>query len=252
MKIIVCCKTVPEEEQIVVLKNRELSFDAAPWKIGAYDLNALETGKRLIAEAGGSMTALSIGTAALKESKLRKDILSRGASDLSVLITDTVISDSLMAAKAIVHSVAQVGDFDLILCGTGSSDLYAQQVGNQVGALLDLPVVNAVSKVTPGDGVVVVERTLENEVEVLEITLPAVLSVTSDINIPAIPGMRDIMGAGKKPVTELSVEGLALSPAVHVVSDLAPAQKDRRKEVLEGESDEVIDALVQFLKRELA
>ena len=77
MKIIVCCKVVPNEEELQVLPNRELGFNGVPWKISQYDLNALESGKQLAA-GGGSMTALSIGsTEALGSSKIQKDILSR-------------------------------------------------------------------------------------------------------------------------------------------------------------------------------
>ena len=79
MKIIVCCKVVPNEEEIQVLSSRELNFAGTPWKISQYDLTALESGKQLAA-GGGSLTALSIGSeAALGSSKIQKDILSRGA-----------------------------------------------------------------------------------------------------------------------------------------------------------------------------
>ena len=70
MKIIVCCKVVPNEEEIQVLSSRELNFAGTPWKISQYDLNALESGKQLAA-GGGSLTALSIGSeAALGSSKI--------------------------------------------------------------------------------------------------------------------------------------------------------------------------------------
>lgn len=252
MKIIACCKAVPEEQDIVVLSNQELSFDKAKWKIGEYDLNALEAGKQINAAVGGSMTALSVGGAALKASKLRKDILSRGPSDLTAVIDENKeITDSFEAAKALAAAIGQMDAYDLVICGTGSSDLYAQQVGNQLGALLDVAVVNAVSKIMPEEGKIIVERTLENEVEVLEIALPAVISLTSDINVPTIPGMKDIIAGGKKPVTEVAIDWSGIAKATEKVSDLAPVQKERKLEILEGDSDEVIDALAQFLKKQI-
>jgi len=252
MKIIACCKAVPEEQDIIVLSNQELSFDKAKWKIGEYDLNALEAGKQIVATVGGTMTGLSVGGAVLKNSKLRKDILSRGPSDLTVVIDENnEISDSFEAAKALSVAIGQMGEYDLVICGTGSSDLYAQQVGNQLGALLDVAVVNSVSKITPEEGKITVERTLENEVEVLEIVLPAVISVTADVNLPTIPGMKDIIGAGKKKVTEMTIDWSDIAKSTEKVSDLAPLQKDRKMEILEGDSDEVIDALAQFLKKQI-
>ena len=251
MKIIVCCKVVPNEEELQVLPSRELGFDGVPWKISQYDLNALESGKQLAA-GGGSMTALSIGsTEALGSSKIQKDILSRGPDSLKLVLDDSKpFQDSLQTAKAIAGAVQAAGDYDLVLCGMGSSDLYFQEVGVQVGALLGLPAVNNVTGITPaGEGVLHVERTLENEVEVLEVPLPAVLSVSSEINVPSVPAMRDIMKAGKKPVEKLDCPDCG-EPSLRTLEQLAPEQQERRQELVEGDGEEAVDALVRFLKKE--
>lgn len=252
MKIIACCKIVPNEEGIVVLPNRELSTENAPLAISQYDLNALESGKKLAAETKGSMTALSIGSSsALENTKIRKDVLSRGADELSLVIDDEhAFTDSLQTAKAIAAALKATEAYDVVLCGAGSADLYAQEVGIQVGTLLDLPVVNNVTGITAASETTLeVERTLDNEVEVLEVTLPAVLSVSSEINVPAVPSMRDIMKAGKKPVNVLAIDA-ELPSSTTVLEQLAPEQQDRRQEIVEGDNEEAVDALVQFLKKE--
>ena len=217
MKIIVCCKVVPNEEELQVLPNRELGFNGVPWKISQYDLNALESGKQLAA-GGGSMTALSIGsTEALGSSKIQKDILSRGPDSLKLVLDDSKpFQDSLQTAKAIAGAVQAAGDYDLVLCGMGSSDLYFQEVGVQVGALLGLP---------------------------------AVLSVSSEINVPSVPAMRDIMKAGKKPVEKLDCPDCG-EPSLRTLEQLAPEQQERRQELVEGDGEEAVDALVRFLKKE--
>ncbi|MCY6957634.1 putative electron transfer flavoprotein FixA [Clostridium brassicae] len=251
MKIIACCKVVPNEEEINVLPTRELSMTGASSKISQYDLNALETGKQLAAETNGTMTALSVGPAsALTNSKIRKDILSRGANELSLVQNDSdECFDSLQTAKAIAGAL-KVMEYDVILCGAGSSDLYAQIVGIQAGTLLDIPVINNVTNIKVlSETILEVERTLEDEVEVLEISLPAVLSVSSEINVPSVPSMRDIMKAGKKPVNELTIEA-EMSASTQTLEQLAPAQQERRQEVIEGDGEEAVDALVQFLKKE--
>lgn len=253
MKIVACCKIVPDEELIQVLPSRELSMENTPWKISQYDLNALEAGKQLAAATGGSMTALSVGgAAALEPSKIRKDLLSRGADDLSLVIDDgRPFADSLQTAKALAAAL-KAAPFDLALCGTGSSDLYAQEVGVQLGELLGLPTVNNVTGITPkGEGLIEVERALEDSVEVLEISLPAVLSVSSEINTPAVPAMRDIMKAGKKPVNLLEVSLEEAAASVRTLSELAPEQQERRQEIVEGDNEEAVDALVRFLKKEV-
>ena len=79
--------------------------------------------------------------------------------------------------------------FDLILCGEGSADLYAQQTGLLLGELLGVPSINSVGKITINGSTARVERDLEDEVEIVDVPLPAVLSVTTDINVPKIPSM---------------------------------------------------------------
>ena len=97
-------------------------------------------------------------------------------------------ADSYAIAQVLKAGVLNIGDADLVICGEGSGDIYAQQVGPMLGALLGWPTVNAVNKVTAADGKVIVERGLENDVEVLEVALPAVISVTADINVPRNEG----------------------------------------------------------------
>ncbi len=251
MKIVTCCKIIPNEEEINVLPNRELSLSDASLKISQYDLNALETGKQIALETSGTMTALSIGAVeSLSNSKIRKDILSRGADELSLIANDEHdFSDSLQNAKAIVGALKQM-EYDLVLCGAGSSDLYSQAVGIQAGTLLGLPVVNNITNIKIiDDNTLEVERTLENEVEVLEISLPAVITVSSEINIPSVPNMRDIMKAGKKPVNELSFDE-TVPASTQILEQLAPAQQERRQDIVEGDGAEAVEALVQFLKKE--
>lgn len=253
MKIVACCKIVPDEQEIQVLPNKELALDKAPWKISQYDLNALEAGKKLSAETSGVLTVLSVGgVSALEGSKIRKDILSRGADDLSLVMDDEhSFSDSLETAKAIAAALKSSDGFDVVLCGTGSGDLYSQEVGIQVGALLDIPTLNHVTGIAVKGDVLEVERTLEDEVEVLEVPMPAVLSVTSDINVPAVPAMKDIMKAGKKPVNVLEVALTDAAPCTEQLSQLAPEQQERRMQIIEGDGDDAVDALLQFLKKEV-
>lgn len=251
MKIIACCKIVPNEEEISILPTRELSMTGASLKISQYDLNALETGKQLAAETKGTMVALSVGsTASLTNSKIRKDILSRGADELSLVQIDSLeFFDSLQTSKAIAGAL-KLMEYDVVLCGAGSSDLYTQGVSIQTGTLLGIPVINNVTDIkVSSETTLLVERTLEDEVEVLEIPLPAVLSVSSEINVPAVPSMRDIMKAGKKSVNELAAT-TEMAASTLTLEQLAPAQQDRRLEIIEGDGEEAVDALISFLKKE--
>ena len=253
MKITVCCKIVPDEQEIAVLPNKELDLTKAPWKISAYDLNAIEAAKKLSAETSGTVTALSVGgAAALEGSKIRKDILSRGPDELSLVIDDThSFSDSLETAKALAAALKSSDGFEVVLCGTGSGDLYSQEVGVQIGALLDIPAVNNVTGISVKGEKLEVERTLEDEIEVLELSMPAILSVSSDINVPSVPAMKDIMHAGKKPVHVLEVALDSALPSIEQLSQLVPERQERRMEIIEGDGEDAVEALYQFLKKEI-
>ena len=253
MNIIACCKVVPEEQDISINGDRSVNLDKAAPKISQYDLNAIEAATQL--SEGNTITALSAGGKKyLENSKIRKDILSRGPDALAVLIDDA-FEGALpeRSASALAAGAKKIG-FDLILCGEGSGDLYAQQVGMLLGEMLGVPCINAVSKIETNGNSVTVERSLEDEVEVLQLQLPAVLCVTTDINVPKIPSMKAILAAGKKPVNVMSAAdvGYSAGPAAATLkSVLAPEQADRLHVIIEGDSDENIAAFVENLRKAL-
>ncbi|CPR17222.1 electron transfer flavoprotein [Brenneria goodwinii] len=253
MKIITCCKLVPEEQDIVITPERTLNFDRVGAKISQLDLNALEAAAQL-AGAGDRIAALSVGGKLLENSKIRKDLLSRGPDEL-YLVQDDRLERALPydTAQALAAAAGKI-EFDLMLFGEGSGDMYAQQVGLLVGEMLQLPTLNAVSAIAVTENRVRVERSLEDEVEVLEIPLPAVLCVTSDINVPKIPSMKAILGAGKKPVTQWRPDDIGWTPSPphsELVSVFAPAQTARKHIIIEDDSPESISQLADYLSKAL-
>jgi electron transfer flavoprotein beta subunit len=253
MKVVACYKIVPDDRDITVKADRTLDTSKAELKLGDYDLNAMEESAVIAEATGGTASILTVGTSQIDNSKLIKAALSRGASDLHMVIGEaTAQFDAHDTAATLAAVLTKIG-YDLVLCGEGSADLYAQQVGNQLGELLDVPCFNSVSKITPQDASIRIERTLENEVEILEVQLPAVISVTPDINLPRIPQLKEILAAGKKEVVRYSLDdlGITSSNGIKVISTLAPESAERKHIILEGASAENIDAFVQNLKREL-
>jgi electron transfer flavoprotein beta subunit len=255
MKILVCFKLVPDEQDISVNRDNTLSLEKAAIKISVYDLNAIEAGNDLMRIVPGStLTGLSTGGKTyLSNSKARKDALSRGLESLCLIMDDSYAALTPQATAQILAKAAEKEGFDLILCGEGSGDLYSQQVGTLLGEYLGVPNVTAVSKITAGEGFLTVERSLEDETQMLELPLPAVLSVSTNINEPKVPSMKNILGAAKKSVKELVPAdiGVKTETAVETTSILAVELADRRNVIVEGDSDENIAAFIDNIRKVL-
>lgn len=251
MKIVVCYKNVPDDESIKVNADKTLDFSAAALSIGQYDLNAMEAAA-LLADGDTEIIALTVAGDSLDNTKQRKAILSRGANRL-VGVKDASLdsADAYTIAAALASAIEKIGGVDLVLFGEGSGDMYSQQTGPMTGEMLGWTNVNAVSCISREDNALFVTRSLETENETLKIALPAVVSVTADINKPRIPSMKDILGAGKKPVeimdiSELEVEAVDGTRTANI---LAPEQTRRKKLVFEGVTEKALDQVATVIKK---
>lgn len=255
MKIVICAKLAPDASDIEVRSDRSISLERAEWSIGSFDLQAIEAAAQLVEAHGGTSIALSVGPLRINNSKLRKDLLSRGPEELVLVADDRLMdADTAVSARILSAAIDRIGDVDLVLTGEGSADLYFQQTGLQVGELLGWPVFNAVSRMEVTADGMRIERSLEDETEVLDIPLPAVLAVTTDINTPRLPNMKEILLAGKKPVHEWSLNDLELqgklNRAIEVIRLQAPQPVERKHILIEGSPEEAADALANYLSKE--
>ena len=253
MNTVACYKITPDNQDVAVAPDGSIDLAHAAMVLGEYDLMAIEEAAKVAEATEGRAVLLTAGGEALGDTKLVKAALSRGASELySVSDPALADADAFQTATVLAAALGQM-EYDLVICGEGSADRYEQQVGSLLGSLLGLPVVNAVSSIEPRDGSVVVERALENEVEVLEVALPAVVSVTTDINLPRIPQLKDILAAGKKPVTTWTLDevGGLSSACVETVSVKAPGNVERKKVVYESGSAENVGELAANIRASL-
>ena len=252
MNIVAAFKVVPDDQDIQVSADGTLDYSKAKNTVSAYDLNAIEAAAQLAAaNEGSNVVAVTVGGADIDDSKLKKNVLARGVDELYMTADDACKGlDASATAVALAELVSKVGDFDVVLCGDGSADNYAQQVDVQLAAKLGLPVVTAATKITAKDGALEVERTLEDVVEVVEVPLPAVVSVAPDIALPRIPGMKDILAAGKKPSSVNAASDVAAA-VVDVVETKAPQQAERKMEVLDASVDGDLEKFAAALKAAL-
>lgn len=254
MKIITCYKCVPDEQDIVV-NNADGSLDMskAETKISQYDLNAIEAACQIRQQMpDAQVLALSVGGNGLNNAKGRKDVLSRGPDELMVVVDDALEHALPHQTAAVLAASAQKIGFDLILCGDGSADLYAQQVSLLLGEALNIVAINGIKNIlSVTTDAITVERELEDETETLVVPLPAVIAVSTDINAPQIPSMKAILGAAKKPVQAWTLTdlGVTAAPPRSTQQVSAPTQRQRQRVIIEGDGDEQIAAFAEHVRK---
>lgn len=250
MKIAVAVKVVPDDQDIQVNADRSLNYAKAKPVVSTYDLNAIEAAVQIAAANDGTVTAIAAGPASINDTKQIKNILARGCADLAMVADDACADMDARQTAAVLAGLAQKAGADLVVCGDGSADVFAQQVDVQLACALGWPVVNAVSKIDVADGIATCVRTLENDIETVTVALPAVVSVTADCAVPRIPGMKDILAAGKKPKDVAAAEAVPTA-TVEVLECLAPVAVDRKCEVVDAGAEGAIANFAAALKASL-
>lgn len=248
-KVVACFKWVVDEAYIRKGAGGALDFSAVDYKISEYDRNALEEAARCRGEEG-RVTALTAGGP--EAAKGVKDALSRGA-DTAVFASDPAFAalDSSQTAVLLAEVIRTQIPYELIICGEGSGDQYAQQVGPRLAENLGIPCISYVQKLTVAaeGGRITAERRVEEGVEVVEAPFPVLVTVLPEINIPRIPGVKDTLMAAKKPVLTVKKEELpALGEAKLKTISLAAARMERNCELF-GTAPEDIARFVAVLQQ---
>lgn len=250
MQFILCYKLTPDPNTIEVKPSGKLDFSQADWVVGDFEFTAQEAAVQLAAACGATVKGISVGGEALSNTKAQKSVLARGCTELLLVKDETYTqADSHQTACVLAAAIQKQGEHDLVVCGEGSSDLYFQQVGIQLGELLDVPVINGISKLIGiQNGVLTAERTVGNTVDTLEIPLPAVICAKSDICQAKVPTMKEILAAGKKPVTVWSSEEIGSTEnPTELISVLAPKSVERKRIAITGTPEEMADGLIAAL-----
>ncbi len=255
MDIVVCVKHVPDTEAPVRLRADGQGIDESglPFVLNYYDEHAVEEAVRIKERVGGTVTALTAGPPRAVEA-LRAS-LAMGA-DKAVHIQDPALegTDHLGIARVLAAAVRRQ-PADLILCGKLATDDNAGIVGPALAEYLGLPQATAVTRLELRDGTAVVHREVEGAVEVVEVPLPAVLTVERGINEPRYPSLPGIMRAKRTPVTVLTLAELGMGAedltALTELVRLDPPPRRPAGRLLEGEPAEVVRELVRILHDEV-
>lgn len=202
MNLIVCVKQVIDPEapptsfKVDASSNKMVPSPGVAPVISPFDENAVEAALRIKDVQGGKITIISLGVNLLRE--VVKKPLSMGADEL-VLLEDEAFADgdSWSTAYALAMAIKKIGSYDLIFCGRQASDWDGGQVGSGIAEILGLPSVTVAKKVDVADGKVRVERVIADGYEVIEVPMPALITVSNELGEARYPTIKGIMAAKK-------------------------------------------------------
>jgi electron transfer flavoprotein beta subunit len=258
MKSLVLVKQVPNTDSPFRINGAGTWVDESNLTYGLndYDRYALEEVLRL-KDAGKVAEVVVLTVGPERASQALRTCLATGA-DRAVHVKDDALAgaDPLSVARVVVAAIKDEG-FSLILAGLQADDDNAMQIGPFVARLLDRPcATGAMSLALQDNGTVRVERELENNrLQVVDLTLPAVVTVQTGINEPRYASLKGIMAAKKKEIRTLTLADLkigaadvAASAARYRTVRLAPPPKGKGAEMLAGPADQIARELVKRIR----
>ncbi len=257
LNIIVCIKQVldpeaPTSAYKVDTETNRMIQKGVPPVMSPFDENALEAALRIKDTHQTKITVLSLGQN-LSKAVLRKS-LAAGADELILLEDDAFDDlDSYTTASIISTAISKIGEYDIILAGIQAADSNAGVVGSGIAEILGIPSVTTVRKVELDDGKLRVEQVLSDGYEVIEMPLPALITVSNELGELRSVALREIMAAQKKPLTIWNAENLGVDPLLMGRTKLLKLfipQKESRCEMVPGETAEELGTNLALRLRE--
>ena len=265
MNIIVCIKQIidpempPAKFKVDSAARKVVAPEGMPLVVSPFDEQAVEVALRIKDSQECKITAITMGQGSAAEAL--KHVLSMGADD-GVLLSDAAFegSDAFSTAYVLSKAIEKIGEYDLVLCGRQAADWDAGQVGSVLAEYLGVPVVTLARKVDATDGKLVVEKVIPDGYEVIEVGMPAVVTVSSEIGQPRLPSGRGIIMAARKQIPVWSAEDIGCDTARigagavrSELLDLFIPSQSRKGEVIVGENaSEAAGNLAARLREEKA
>ena len=256
MNIIVCLKQVPGITQVKIdPQTNTLVRQGIKNIVNPFDTYALEEGVRIKERYGGRVTAISMGPPQAEE--VLREAISSGA-DEAILLSDRAFAgaDTLATAYTLASAINKIQEYDLVICGRQTIDGDTAQGSPELSEMLELPFVAYVSRIEEIDnGQMRVQRMVEDGHEVIEMPLPAVITVVKEINVPRLPSLRGLARAKGAVIPvwgarELDVDqsrvGLAGS-ATRVVKIFFPPRVHHGI-IFQGKPENQVDSLIHKLR----
>ncbi len=258
MKILVFVKQVPDTDDVQLdPKTGNLRREGVKSMLNPMDANAVEAALQLREKFGGTVCAISMGPP--QASYTLKTVLGMGV-DEAYLLSDRAFggADTLATSYTLAKGAEKIGDYDLLLCGRLATDGDTAQTGPAIAAWLGLPQITLASSLAVEDGWVICDRKLGDMRQRVKAKLPAVVTVTSDLNKPRYATAMGIMKASKKPLltwnaadigADTGKTGMPGSPS-STKGVFEPEKRVTNTKYLTGEMEDIARELVKELDAE--
>jgi len=256
MRIIVCIKQVPDTSQMRFDKETySLIRDGVPFIINPFDENSIEAALQIKEEHGGEIITISMGPPQVMESL--RHAIAMGA-DQAVLLSDRrfALADTLATSYTLATAIRKIDNFDLIILGKQSIDSDTAQIGPSLAEFLDLPQITYVRKIRISSGNLISERVLEDRVEVIQSSMPAIVTVVREINKPRHPSLKGVLRAKKIEIPIWTPEDINADLArigkngsATVVTGTSTPSLRGTNEQISGTPDEIGDTLFTILRQ---
>lgn len=261
LNILVCIKFVPDPSQLQAEPSTgQPDLKRTPLRISTFDENAIEAALQLATAHAGRVIAMSLCAQMPPRDVVLKALAMGVAAVYLVKDEERLARDPLRVATVLAATARTVASretlpqWDLVICGEASADEYNQQVGPRLASALDLPLVTYATQLSLHEDVLRAQRGIEDRSETVEVNLPVIATVGTEINTARLPTVLQIMGAGRKPIIELTlaeldgldIERLKAFPQLEVLEVFSPPSA-RKQLVIKGES--ALDTVTELLRR---
>ncbi|MCR2018793.1 electron transfer flavoprotein subunit beta/FixA family protein [Blautia pseudococcoides] len=255
MNFVVCVKQVPVTQSVQLDKNtNNIIRDGVESQINPFDSYAVEEAILLKEKMGGQISVLSMGLPSVEQ--ILRRALAVGC-DEGILLTDHHFagSDTLATSYALSLAIKKIQNVDLVICGKQAIDGDTAQVGPSLAEQLHIPHITCVQEIVSlDDAHIVCKRMLDTGYEIIEVKLPALITVVKGINNPRIPSLRGILKANRKNIINWSAEDIqadlsrcGMNGSPTIVKRTYQIKHEKNTEILKGNAPSLAKSILKIV-----